>query len=288
MYKTLVIAVVVALSGVNQAAAQTKQQEAANNARAASVGQLIEKSASAQKIEASANPQAQGKREEARAFYRQAVDAINAGDLGRGNELLSKASKTMFEAVRMAGKNDVLQKKRERDYLNRLDAVNALVDTHSRISQDKGAPSEGGDLRKLVDNKLADAQRLREEKKLAEARKLVDEAYVAATMAIEQVRGGETLVRTLHFETKEEEYRYEVGRNDTHRILVDMLLQEKLQANASLQSIVKKFMEKAALTRATAEQQASSGDYETAVETMEQATKEIVRAIRMAGIYIPG
>jgi hypothetical protein len=41
-------------------------------------------------------------------------------------------------------------------------------------------------------------------------------------------------------------------------------------------------------TRRQAEQQATRGDFEQAVTTLEQSTKEIVRAIRAAGIYHPG
>ncbi len=281
MHRILLIALILILSSANQVVAQANPQGAANNARVQSVGKLIETSKAAKQIEASANPEAIAKRDEARALHRQAVEAINAGDLDSGNALLSKASKTIFEAVRMAGKNGVLEKKRERDYLTRLKAVNALTDTHARISQEKGIASESSNLREIVDAKIAQAQ-------LVEARKVLDEAYVAAKVAIEQVRGGETLVRTLHFATKEEEFHYEVDRNDTHIMLVDVLLQEKLKANAGLKSIVEKFMDKAAQTRATAEQQAAKGDYNTAVDTMERATKEILRAIRSAGIYIPG
>jgi hypothetical protein len=288
MHRTLPIALILTLSIVNQVVAQANPQGGANNARVQSVGKLIETSKAAKQIEASANPQAKAKREEARALYRQAVDAIDAGDLKSGNELLRKASKAMFEAARMAGTKDVLAKKRERDYLTRLESVTALTDTHTRISQEKGITSENGELREFVDAKISEAKGLREANKLIEARKVLDVAYVAAKVAVEQARGGETLVRTLHFETKEEEYHYEVDRNDTHRMLVDVLLQEKIKANASLKMIVDKFMDKAAKTRASAEQQAASDDYETAVETMERATKEILRAIRSAGIYIPG
>lgn len=288
MYRTLLISLILTFSGFTQLFAQANPQSAASNARVQSVGKLITTSKAAKQIEMSANPEAMAKRDEARALYRQAVDAFNAGDQKSGNELLTKSSRTMFEAVRMAGTEEALEKKHERDYQTRLESVAALTDTHTRISKEKGLASESNDLREIVNTKMAQAQRLHDAKKLVEARKALDEAYVAAKMAIEQVRGGETLVRTLHFETKEQEYHYEVDRNDTHRMLVDMLLQEKIQANASLKTMVEKFMEKAAKTRATAEQQAASGDYEAAVETMERATKEIVRAIRSAGIYIPG
>jgi hypothetical protein len=92
----------------------------------------------------------------------------------------------------------------------------------------------------------------------------------------------------LNFASSEEEYHYEVDRNDTHRMLVDVLLKEKMNTNWGIEAMVNKFMESADKLRARADEQASDGEYENAIGTMEESTKEIVRAIRSAGIYIPG
>ena len=51
---------------------------------------------------------------------------------------------------------------------------------------------------------------------------------------------------------------------------------------------VKQFMDTADTLRNRAEQQAAAGEYREAVSTLEQSTREIVRAIRSAGVYIPG
>ena len=71
-------------------------------------------------------------------------------------------------------------------------------------------------------------------------------------------------------------------------MLVDVLLQEKMKTNGGIETMVNKFMHRADELRARADEQASDGEYENAVTTLEQSTKEIVRAIRSAGIYIPG
>jgi endonuclease III len=106
-------------------------------------------------------------------------------------------------------------------------------------------------------------------------------------VAIEKLRGGDTLIRSLHFANKEEEYRYEVDRNDTHRMLIKVLLKEKME-QAAVQRRVNPSLKKADELRAKAEKQAAQGKYEDAVRTLEDSTKELVRAIRSAGIYIPG
>ena len=69
---------------------------------------------------------------------------------------------------------------------------------------------------------------------------------------------------------------------------MSVLLKEKADGSSSINNMVNKFMDKAASLRQQAETQASKGDYDAAIQTLEHSTKEIVRAIRGAGIYIPG
>ena len=115
----------------------------------------------------------------------------------------------------------------------------------------------------------------------------LDEACAVAKMEISDLRGGDTLVRSLHFATKEEEYRYEIDRNDTHKMLVQILLNEK-RGTPGIDAMVQKFLEQAAKLRAAAEERAAKKDFEEGVKMLEDSTKELVRAIRGAGIYIPG
>ncbi len=290
MNKAVLILLVVSVAAGGFALAQradTDPTAAVSEARLQSLEKLIETSVAARQIEESGNPQAQSKREEAKDLYRQTVEAIKAGDHKAGHDLLNKAIRTMFEATRLAGNKKAALEKREREYANRLESLNALLDTHDRISQEKGAQAGNSELRILVTAKIAESETLRKAGNTADAREVLDEAYAAASVGIEQLRGGETLVRELHFETKEDEYNYEVGRNDTHRMLVDLLVKEKMKDKPGALKMVDMFMGKAADTRNLAEQQAAGGDFDSAVETMELATKEILRAIRSAGIYIP-
>lgn len=251
------------------------------------VRKLIEESSAAKQVEASNNETAKARRSEARTMYEQAVAAQQAGDRKKAEDLLTQAAKAMFDAVRMAEANEVLAGKKERDYQDRLASVNALMEAHDRISTEKGKQAASAELHTLVKNKVTAAESARAQGKLVEARGLLDEAYVAAKVAIESLRGGETLVRSLNFKNKEEEYRYELDRNDTHRMLVTILLKEKMD-DAGTARMVQPFLDKAAKIRTEAEQQAAQGGYDAAVSTMEQSTKEYVRAIRSAGVYIPG
>ncbi len=256
--------------------------------RLESVRKLIEESSAAQQVEGCDQSAAKERRFLAKALYNQALAAYRAGRREEAQALLSKATKAMFEAVRMADVDQVLADKQESDYRKRLDSVKALLRAHDRVSQEKRARDAGLRLRRFVERKVNEAEALRAKGQRVEGRARLDEAYVAAKVAIEHLRGGDTLVRSLHFETKEEEYRYELDRNDAHKLLVGVLLKDKQTARPGTDKRVRQFMDRAAQIRDKAERQAAKGDFEAAVQSLERSTKEIVRAIRSAGIYIPG
>ena len=249
---------------------------------------LIEDSTAAQRVEQSGNATAEARRDEARNLLQQAIAASTDGKPEESAELVNRARKTMLEAVLLAGPDASVITKRQNDYQDRLDSIKALMKAHDRVTEEKGAEAAAVDLRRMVDEKIEAAAALQQQGKLREAREVLDEAYVAAKVAIEQLRGGDTLVRTLNFASKEEEYHYEVDRNDTHKMLVSVLLREKIEGDQRIKDNVKKFIDQAAQVRSQAEKEAARGDFDAAVRSLEKSTKEIVRAIRSAGIYIPG
>lgn len=257
--------------------------------RFASVGKLVEISSAAKKIQTSDNEAAKIKYNEAKLLFKQAKSLQQKGNTKEANKYLTLTTQTMFQAVRLVDKDQSIIDKQQRDYVMRLESINALCQAYERIRDEKGlVPSKDSELYPFVQSKLKSAKSQETQGNFIKGREILDEAYVAAKVAIEHVRGGDTLIRSLEFESSEEEYAYEVDRNDTHKMLVDVLLKEKMANNANIKNMVGNHMEAAAKLRHKAEGQAAGGNYETAVRTLEQSTKEIVRAIRSAGIYIPG
>ncbi|MDH3694882.1 MAG: hypothetical protein OER96_09960, partial [Gammaproteobacteria bacterium] len=254
--------------------------------RLQSVAKLIESSSAATQIESSADPEAIARREDARALYRQAVEADQRGDSEGADQLLQKATQTMFEAVRLAGKDEVNGEKNRKDFALRMQSVEALMKAHQRISVEK-KNGDADQFKQDIDLKLQRVQSLHDSGQLAQAREILDEVYVIAKTGIEELRDGDTLVRSLNFATKEEEYRYELDRNDTHEMLITVLLQDKMEGQKP-NPMTQEFIDKATDLRFQAEKEASTGDYATAIRTLEDSTRQLVRAIRGAGIYIPG
>ncbi len=251
--------------------------------RLVAVETLLEKSSAARQVETSGDAASRQKREKAREFYRQARAAFQAGQYVRASELLPEASVQMFEAVRLAAPGEVTAPKARNDFAARLDSVNSLHAAFRRVAAEKPGAVGVAETSRDIENLIGNAQQLAGEGKLDAGRAALDRAYLLAKAAVSSLRSGDTLVRSLYFATKEEEYHYEIDRNDTHQMLIKVLLDGKTRS-AGQQTL----MEKALQLRAQADAAAAGADHTTAVKLLEDSTRELVRAIRSAGVFIPG
>ena len=251
--------------------------------RLQSVRTLIEGSSAARQIEASGNAEAQGQRNKARQLRRLAEEAFGAGDLRSASGLLDDASRQLFEGVRMlAGERDKTENLAAA-LATRMESARALLAAQKRISVEKPAAG-AADTAKRIEGLLNEAREHLAAQRLGQAQPLVDQAYLMAKASIGAMRGGDTLVRSLNFASKEEEYHYEVDRNDTHQMLLKVLVQKQ----AAEAGGGREFVERAAALRRDADAAGKRGDYAAAIRLLEDATRELVRAIRGAGVFIPG
>jgi hypothetical protein len=251
--------------------------------RMAAVETLIERSSAAKQIESSGDARARAHRDRAREIHARAAQALRAGDLATASRLLPEASLQMFEGVRLAGADGVAAEKQRADYEARVESVKSLAAAQRRIALEKQSVDGGAQTAKAIEDLVAEAQRKAAAGDLAGARTTLDRAYLVAKAAIGSMRGGDTLVRSLDFATKEEEYRYELDRNDTHQMLLGLLVSDPAKAARAQES-----SGRAKELRSRAEARASAGAFGEAVGLLEDSTRELVRAIRGAGIYIPG
>lgn len=249
------------------------------------VEQLVIQSAAAKTIQHSDNAKAKALQQEAIQDLKRARQAQQAGDTQTVREALHEAKSKLFQAIRMTGEKEV-KDKQQRDFKARVKSTTALLEAHKRIRVQKQLGKPAREVEQHVASQIQSAQNEFNKGRLGKAMTQINAAYLSIKLSVTRLRDGDTLVRELHFETKEDEYKYELERNRTHRILVEVVLKEKLSPRMSL--LMKTPMAKAEELRALAVQQAESGDYDKAIHTLEQSTQQIIRAIRMAGVYIPG
>jgi hypothetical protein len=248
-----------------------------------SVAKLLESSSAARQIESSQVPAALQRRDRARELHSAARAALDQGNLEKASALLSESRSTFFDAVRFAAPEEVSAKKLENDYLLRLESVQALLGAYKRVSDEKSAKGVKETVGQ-IEKSIAAAALLAKDRKFKEAHAEVDRGYLVAKAGLTSLRSGDTLTRSLNFANKEEEYHYEIDRNNTHLMLIKVLVDDQKASG----DMVKNFLSKAGELRLKADAAASRKDYAEAVKLLEESTAELVRAIRNAGIYIPG
>lgn len=252
--------------------------------RLESVKTLLETSSAAKQIEAGGDASAKAERAKALELWREAKSAFDAGDLPAAQKLLLEAPKMLFQAARHSSSDQVSGEKLKNDYVNRRESVKALMSAQHRIADEKGKLAGAEEVAKNVNQFLAEAEQLASAGKYVEARGIADKAYLLAKASVGEMRSGDTLVRSLNFANKEEEYKYEHDRNDSLAMLYKVLVEQKGAPSASIVEYQKKGLD----LRMQAEKAAAGGDHAAGVKLLEEATSQLIRAIRSAGIFIPG
>ena len=251
--------------------------------RLASLETLIERSSAAREVEASPSPEARAARTKAREALQAAQRSNASGDAAAAERQLAEARQQMMQAVRLAAPAGRLADQAKVDFERRLESTRALIAAQKRVSAEK---KTGADALRSAEERLAAALESRSAGRMDAARAQLEEAYLISKASLGSMRGGDTLVRSLSFETKEDEYRYEVDRNDTHQMLLKVLLDSHTTQPG--QAAVAASAQRARELRAQAEAAARRGEHAAAVRLLEDSTGELVKAIRGAGVYIPG
>lgn len=256
--------------------------------RVQSVATLIETSSAARQIDASGAAAARERRDNARLLHREAVAMLAADDLPAAGRMLDQAAREMMNGARLARPEQVAGEKHQRDFEARLESTRALLAAQQRITLEKAAGREAQASTARIEADMAQAQQLAAAGRYEQARPWLDKAYLTARVSIEALRRGDTLVRSLNFATPREEYDYELDRNETHRLLITVLLADRRDATGAMPPQMQPFIDKAVVLRREAEAMARGGEHAAALKRLEDATRELVRAIRAGGVYIPG
>ena len=251
------------------------------------VERLLTESSAAQKVDASGKAEAIEMKARAQAHFDEARRLSESGDNSGAEAELGEAIRLMTSAARAANGDAKVTQKQTDDYGTRKESVTALAKAHDRIASEKGKKDMNHALQEKVSADLAVSDELMAQGKGDEARAMLDATYESVKASLEGLRGGDALVRELNSATPADEYLYALARNDTHRMLVEVLLAEKMQASP-MRKTADGFIAQAGELRKQAEVAAGKKQFEEAIDLLEASTKEFIRAIRSAGVYIPG
>lgn len=276
----VVVTLAAALPGLVWAA-EAGEDELAN--RLAMVRTLLFDSSAAQRITASDSAEAQEKHREAVQLFE---SASLPGDSVAREAQLKRAVELLYQASAAVPNSPSAEAKGRRDFDRKRLSLDALLEAHDRIMQEKGTTQLHAALLDVIEPDVRAAESLLAAGDIDQARDRLDRAYDSTRIAVENSRMGETLKRELKFDTPEDEYRYELDRNETHRMLLTVLLDEKMK-DERIRGKVDGFVEVADKHRAVADDLARQQRFEDAIKELERSTAELVKAIRGAGVYIP-
>ncbi|MCW8918336.1 MAG: hypothetical protein OQL08_05925 [Gammaproteobacteria bacterium] len=218
-----------------------------------------------------------------------------SGDYVSGRAALDKAYQHVRAAVEKIrggqtlgelSSNGVSASPLQRDYETKLRSIHALLEAQQRIADEKATVEQKEQLKRTVSALLNSGEDYAASGDYQQATKTINQAYQIITASIEQLRGGETLVRSLNFETSEEEYHYELDRNDTYHMLIHMLVEDK--KGMVITERIQQFIDQSTALRSLAERQARDGAFDEAIKSLEQSTRNLIHAMRNAGFFIPG
>lgn len=251
------------------------------------LGELIERSSVSRQVLSSNNEASLQKYKLAQSLREQAVIAYRDGKYDESNTLMAKSKKALFEAARLSGSRENRKDKEQKSYESMKRSMSALLEAMERIGTEKGKKKQVEAIAATTRNLIKQADQYLSSEKYKEGIALLGQAMHGIDNEIKQMRSGDTLTRSLSFATPQEEYQYELERNDTHMMLINVYLEEK-PADGEIRSKIDQFLDGAKAFRKKAEDMASAGKYQDAVREMESSTVNIIRAIRAMGVYIPG
>lgn len=251
------------------------------------LGELIDRSSVSRQILKSNNEASLQQYKLAQSFREQAVTAYREGKYDESDMLIGKSKKALFEAAKLSRSGENRKDKEKKSYESMKRSMSALLEAMERIGAEKGKKKQVEAFAEKTRNLIKQADQYVSSAKYKEGIELLGTAIHGIDNEISKMRSGDTLTRSLSFATPKEEYQYELERNETHLMLVNVYLEEN-PVDGETRSKIDQFLDGAKAFRKKAEDMASTGKYQDAVREMEGSTVNIIRAIRAMGVYIPG
>jgi hypothetical protein len=220
--------------------------------RAQSLSHADRASSAARQIESSGVAAARERRDNARLMHREARASIAAGDLAAWPAAGPGGARD--DERRAAGAPRAGHRREgQARFRGATGQHPRLLAAQQRITQEKSAPPEAVTSTRRIEADLARPKRWRLPGAMTRLGRCSTAPTSRARVSIESMRRGDTLVRSLHFATKREEYDYELDRNDTHRMLITVLLAERKDAAGAMPATMQPFIDRAGQLRRDAD-----------------------------------
>jgi hypothetical protein len=247
---------------------------------------LVAMSKPAKRVKASGHAEANSLLAEAQKLLSDAKAKNQLGDNASAMMLIDEALRKMSLASQMVPSEGVVVEQRQR-YEALLTAVNDQQETYQesyqRILSKQGADAVVEYDRAKVEELLGSAKSDAGGSNYNRAIDSLQEADRLITSALNEMMDSQTVTYELNIDTPEGEYKYEMDRYLGYAELIPVALEEK-KPNQGQRMLFDGFVKKGEAMKGKAEEFAAEKKYPEAIRLVQEATKQVQRALRMIGI----
>jgi hypothetical protein len=223
--------------------------------------------------------------ERARADLAEGAEALGKGDLKRAEQSLNAGLRQVSTLVLQQGARAANPAAKKGEFRARRSQIDSFIRSLEAASD--AAPLSPWTGRLAVARKgLQQADALNDQEKYAEASARLVSIYEDVVVLIGEARRNQSIVYRLEFATPAQEFAYELERNKSYEILVDIAIAEMKNPDKALLPYIQRLVGESRELREQAGVHAAGGDHIKAIGTLENATKQLVRALRSAGVMV--
>ncbi len=247
------------------------------------LGYILLKSKREKEVRASGNNKAIAILEMAGKHYETAKILLRKGEIDASNNEIQKSLQNISVSFRMVVDTERAVELAREQYALLKSRVKSFRQLFRQLPADK---TKGLlDFEKL-DGRVKEAESIYAKNQPERALAPLLEAADMLERALSAARKNETVVYALEFSSLEEEYKYELERNENYILLTNMILSADSSENSKKLPLIRMLLNKNQQLRLEAEKQFESEAVKEAIILLEKGNKTLVRALRLSGLAL--
>lgn len=223
--------------------------------------------------------------ERARADLAKGAEALEKGDLAHAEQNLDSGMRQISTLALRQGARAEDPAVKKADFMARRRQIESFIRALEAGSDTTALSPWAGRLA-VARKALQHADGLYGQEKYAEANAQLISIYEDVVVIVSEARRNQSIIYRLNFDTPADEYAYELERNKSYEILVDIAIAEKQKSDKILRPYVQVLVGQSRELQEAARVHAANGDHVKAIRTLEDATSHLVQALRSASVMV--
>lgn len=247
---------------------------------------MLLKSGASKRVTSSSNDEAKAMQANAEKLAGSAKEKLKSGDNQVAYANAEEALSLLKQAARLVPSEEEVAELKVRHSELKTSLANfeqSHEESYKRMVKSKGEAAAVDYDKTQVASLKTQSDELAKKGDYANANKSLEKAQHMVTEAIQQMLNAQTIVYDLNFETPQEEYEYELKRFVGYEELIPVAVEQK-KPKEGAKKLMETYWKKGLQMRDAAVQKAEAGEWNVAIAMLQDATKEVRRALRMVGV----